>query len=237
VEGVGVIAGTIRKALVAASILLILPAASLAHLSNTGLGPYYDGLAHFWNSPEEFIPALALAFLAGLRGPRIGRYTLFILPGAWLAGGLLGIALPKMEHSTVLVCISFLLLGALVAADVRLRMAVVASLASVVGLLFGYLDGVGMSGAKLGELGLLGSVSSVFVLVALAAALVVSLHAPWARIVVRVAGSWIAAAGLLLIGWAVHSSNLNRSARSSTVSRQQFSDWHLRGERTGRNPG
>ncbi len=213
-----VMAGTVRKIIVAAATLLILPVTSLAHLSSTGLGPFYDGLTHYWRSPEEFIPVLALALLAGLRGAHSGRYTLFILPSAWLVGGLAGLAIPIVDHSTVLVCISFLLLGVLVAADLRLRLTVVAGLASVFGFLFGYMDGVGMSGAKLGELGLLGSITSLFIMVALAAALVVSLRAPWTRIVVRVAGSWIAAAGLLLIGWAVHTSNLNRSARSSADS-------------------
>jgi hypothetical protein len=46
----------------------------------------------------------------------------------------------------------------------------------------------------------------VFVLVALTAALVVQLRAHWARIAVRVAGSWIAASGLLMLGWAVRKS-------------------------------
>jgi hypothetical protein len=41
----------------------------------------------------------------------------------------------------------------------------------------------------------------LFVLVALTAALVLSLKKPWTRIVVRVVGSWIAASGLLLLGW------------------------------------
>ena len=50
---------------------------------------------------------------------------------------------------------------------------------------------------------LLGLVFAVFVLVALAAAFVVRLRADWARIAVRVAGSWIAASGLLMLGWAV----------------------------------
>jgi urease accessory protein len=224
VESVSLMTGIVRKASVAAAALLLLPAASLAHLSSTGLGPFYDGLSHFWSSPEEFIPALALALLAGLRGPRTGRYTLFILPGAWLFGGLAGIAKPTLEHSTVLVCISFLLLGLLVAADVHLRTAMVAGLAAAFGFLFGYMDGTGMAASKLGILGLLGSVSSLFVLVALAAALVASLRARWARIVVRVAGSWITAAGLLLIGWAVHTNNMNHSTRSSsTIQRPAIS--------------
>ena len=49
----------------------------------------------------------------------------------------------------------------------------------------------------------LGLIFGVFVLVALAAALVVQLRASWAHIAVRVAGSWIAASGLLMLGWAV----------------------------------
>ena len=45
--------------------------------------------------------------------------------------------------------------------------------------------------------------TAIFVLVALVAAFVVSLRAPWARIVVRVAGSWIAAIGLFMLGWSL----------------------------------
>jgi len=54
-----------------------------------------------------------------------------------------------------------------------------------------------------GQSALAGIVASVFTLVALAAGLVVSLRQPWARIAVRVAGSWIAAVGVLMIGWLV----------------------------------
>jgi hypothetical protein len=74
-------------------------------------------------------------------------------------------------------------------------------LALVLGLLHGYLNGSAMSEAKLGGLGLVGIVAALFVVVALAAGMVVALRAPWARIAVRVAGSWIAAVGLLLLGW------------------------------------
>jgi NADH:ubiquinone oxidoreductase subunit H len=44
--------------------------------------------------------------------------------------------------------------------------------------------------------------AALFVLVTLASAFVVSLERPWARIAVRVAGSWVAASGLLQLGWA-----------------------------------
>jgi urease accessory protein len=54
-----------------------------------------------------------------------------------------------------------------------------------------------------GAVAFLGLVSAVFVLVALATALVVGLRRPWTRIAVRVVGSRIAASGLLMVGWAV----------------------------------
>jgi urease accessory protein len=180
---------------------LLLPATSHAHLVNTGLGPFYDGVSHFALTPEDLLPALALALLAGQRGSRAGRLALFALPGAWLLGGLVGLAFPTIDSATALTTVSFLALGGLVAADARLGPEWVAGLALVVGLLHGYLNGAAMSQAKLGALGLVGIVSTLFVLVALAAALVVALRAPWARIAVRVAGSWIVAIGLLLLGW------------------------------------
>jgi hydrogenase/urease accessory protein HupE len=40
-----------------------------AHLVTTGLGPVYDGISHFLLSPDDLIPVLALALLAGLRVP------------------------------------------------------------------------------------------------------------------------------------------------------------------------
>ena len=182
---------------------LLLPAAAQAHLVSTGLGPFYDGLSHFALTPEDLLPALALALLVGLNGARAGRITLFVLPGAWLAGGLAGLAWPTTTTVPALTIASFLILGVMVAADLRLRLAWSIALAVLLGLVNGYLNGSAMAGAKLGLAGLAGIVSALFVVVALAAALAVAQSTPWARIVVRVAGSWVAAAGLLLLGWSV----------------------------------
>jgi hydrogenase/urease accessory protein HupE len=199
-----VTARVVRRALAVAGILLALPATSHAHLVSTGLGPFYDGVSHLALTPEDLLPALAIALLAGQNGARAGRLALFALPGAWLAGGLAGLALPTITTAAAVTTVSFLALGGLVAADARLRPEWVAGLAVVVGLLQGYLDGSGLAPAKLGALGLVGIVTTLFVVVALAAALVVALRVPGARIAVRVAGSWIVAIGLLLLGWSFH---------------------------------
>jgi hydrogenase/urease accessory protein HupE len=187
--------------LLATGVVLGLPAVAEAHLVNTGLGPYYDGISHFVLTPEDGLLALALALLAGLRGARTSRLTLSLLPGSWFVGGLAGLAWPMVGTATVLTAASFLVLGGLVAADVRLRPMGVAGLALVLGLLHGNVNGSAMAEAKLGIVGLLGIVTALFAMVALAAAVVVVARASWARIAVRVAGSWIAATGLLMLGW------------------------------------
>jgi hydrogenase/urease accessory protein HupE len=176
------------------------PAGAQAHLVTTGLGPVYDGLVHFALTPEDLVPALALALLAGLRGAAHGRGALLVLPAAWLLGGLLGL----VAHGGMrpaLTSISFVLLGGLVAADARLPLYATTMLATLLGLCHGYLNGTAMAQPRLGTLGLLGIVVAVFTLVAVAASCVAPLRAAWARVVVRVAGSWIAAIGLLLLGW------------------------------------
>lgn len=50
-------------------------------------------------------------------------------------------------------------------------------------------------------LGLVGIAIMLFVLVAPVSAFVLSLDRSWARVVVRVTGSWICASGLLMFGW------------------------------------
>jgi hypothetical protein len=50
-------------------------------------------------------------------------------------------------------------------------------------------------------LGLVGIASTVFVLTAISASRVISLRATWSRVAIRVAGSWVAATGLLMLGW------------------------------------
>jgi hydrogenase/urease accessory protein HupE len=77
-------------------------------------------------------------------------------------------------------------------------------LATLLGSFHGYLNGAGINRFDDGTYALLGLALVVFVIVALFASLVVPLRQQWARVAVRVAGSWIAASGLLMFGWAVH---------------------------------
>jgi hydrogenase/urease accessory protein HupE len=184
--------------------LTVCPSRAEAHLVTTGLGPLYDGLLHFALTPEDMVPVLALALLAGLRGMSHGRRALFVLPVAWLLGGAVGLTVHG-GVSPLVTSLSFVVFGGLVAADARLPLGATTLLAALLGLGHGYLNGSSLTQPGLGAMGLLGIAAAVFTLVALAASFVVPLRAVWARVIVRVAGSWIAAIGLLLIGWALRS--------------------------------
>jgi urease accessory protein len=178
----------------AALLMLALPAPAHAHLVTTGLGPLYDGISHVLLSPDDLIPAIAFALLAGLNGPVAGRLALFLLPATWLAAGLTGHALGAASAvPQAVTTASFLVLGGLTALDRRLSPGVVAGLALAVGGIHGWLNGVSIAPDENAALGLFGIAASVFVMLALASAAVIALPAAWMRIAVRVAGSWVAA--------------------------------------------
>lgn len=179
--------------------MFLLTDSAHAHLVTTGMGPVYDGIGHLILTPEDLIPTLALALYCGLRGARAGRYAMFILPLVWFFGGLFGLTLDTAPSFPV-TAISFLLLGILIATDARLPLQMIAPLAAAIGLLHGILNGLALKSGP-GGLALLGIMGALFTLVSLLSALVVSLKPPWTRIVVRVMGSWIAASGMLMIGW------------------------------------
>lgn len=183
------------------SAAILLPAPAAAHLSSTGLGPVYDGALHVLTSPEDLLAGLALSLWAGARGPTCGRQVLFTLPSAWLFGGLLGMSAAASAGSTVMPAIWLMALGVLLAVDLPLPLGVATALAALLGLQRGYVNGSGVPPSADGLVALLGLASVVFVAAALSAAFVVQLRAAWMRIAVRVIGSWIAASGLLLLGW------------------------------------
>lgn len=170
-----------------------------AHLVSTGMGPVYDGIGHLLLTPGDLIPTLAVALYAGLRGATIGRYFLFSFPLAWLAGGALGLNIGTAV-AFPLTAVSIILIGIMVAADLRLPQQVSIVVGVLIGIVHGYFNGVTLqAGPKL--LGLLGTMGTLFVLLALTSAFVVSLKQPWTRIAVRVLGSWTVAIGILMIGW------------------------------------
>jgi hypothetical protein len=190
------------------------PPTAAAHLDTTTLGPVYDGAWHLLSHPEILLPVLALALIGGQGGPAAGRRALLTLPLAWLAGGLsarlaagfdldLDLGPAAAVRPEVLAALGMLALGLLVAARPGLRPLAVGVLALILGVALGWSGDLAVRGAAGRTAVLIGMAAASFLLVAPVAALTVSLRSGWPVVAVRVAGSWIAAAGLLMFGWAV----------------------------------
>ena len=192
--------GPFVRAILALTLVLACPSIANAHLVTTGLGPIYDGIGHLLLTPQDLLAVLALCLFAGLRGPEHSRKVLFLLPPVWfLAGTVLGSWFTGFG-SFPLAAVSFIVLGLLVAADLRVDPSGVGILSILFGTVHGLDNGVAMR-AGAGWLGLLGIMAGLFVVVAIATAIVISLERPWTRIVIRVLGSWIVATGIMMLGW------------------------------------
>jgi hydrogenase/urease accessory protein HupE len=194
---------------------LLLGAASPAeaHVATSGAGPFYDGIAHLVLTPEDLVPLAALALLAGMRGAARARAVLVALVPTWLVAGLLGrdLAVPV---PSLLPALSFLILGGLVAADASLPRPTVVLLAALFAGIHGYADGVGLPGGGDGLMTLAGITMAVGCSFAIGANMALPAADGVGRTAVRVAGSWIAAVGVLLLGWTLHASLSLASAPS-----------------------
>ena len=69
------------------------------------------------------------------------------------------------------------------------------------GLIHGHVGGATMAPGGADPLAVAGTVTAVFCAVAILSSEVTLLPAGWPRIAVRVVGSWVAAAGVLMLGW------------------------------------
>jgi len=184
-----------------AAILLFSPSVALAHLVNSGLGPVYDGALHLLLSPGDLLGLIAFALLAGLRGARTGRMTVVGMSLAWLLAGLAGLNLANVPDMQLLVVVSLIVPGAMVAFDVQLPPVWIGMLAGLYGALHGVLNGAALSAIGAGATALAGIVMTVLLTSLLISAAVVPLKNAASRIAVRVLGSWVAAVGILMFGW------------------------------------
>lgn len=192
----------IRQIILPAIALSVLsPTEAMAHLVTSGLGPFYDGALHLAISPDDLLGLLAITLLAGLCGAKTGRLTIIFLPLAWFVAGLVGLNLPANIYLPWLSILSFLVLGVLVAFDPKLHPKVVVVLAVLFGGIHGLFNGSALAAIGAGPLALSGIAVTVLVTAILVSAFVVSIRASWARIAVRVTGSWVAAVGMLMFGW------------------------------------
>jgi urease accessory protein len=175
------------------------PGAAWAHSLSPRFGDFYGGLLHPATALEQALPLVALGLLAGQNGPRPARWLLLVVPVAFAVGTSLGGMLPPPPYLWVINAGSFLLLGLLLAFDGALPLALLLGLGAGLGLSHGLANGSGIAGGTDPWLFVLGGTLTALAAILLPSALVVSLEAAWQRIAVRIAGSWIAAVGAMIL--------------------------------------
>jgi urease accessory protein len=186
-------------AALAALAALAWPGPAWAHSLSTRFGDFYGGILHPATALEQALPLIALGLLAGQNGPRPARWLLPVVPVAFALGSSLGGVLPAPPYLWVINTGSFLLLGLLLAFDGALPLPLLLGLGAGLGLSHGLANGSGMAGATDPWLFVLGGTLAALAAILLPSALVVSLEAAWQRIAVRIAGSWIAAVGAMIL--------------------------------------
>lgn len=145
-------------------------------------------------------PIIALSLLAGQQRAKRARWVVLLFPLGLLCGAAIASFAGPSEYVAWINKISFVVLGILAAAQVRLPLSGLAAIALFFGATHGYENTADVPQTVAMQMFLPGLLMSGLALVAIVAAIAVSLDHPWQKIAVRVAGSWIAAIGLLIIG-------------------------------------
>src|SRR5579862_5803621 len=178
-------------------ILLCLPAAVAAHPMK-GVGDFYSGMLHPLTALEFLLSWIALALFAGQQGRKTALLALAIFPSALVLGAILGtvVASPAWLPAMNLVLIPILGLAVVLAISFPTPATVI--LVALVGLLHGLANGAEIT-APVSPWRFIPGLATIAVLVlAYGIGLVRSIKKPWTRIAVRVAGSWITAAGIMV---------------------------------------
>ena len=181
--------------------LALLPAGAHAHSSIKGVGDFYAGFLHPLTALEHVLPFLALGILCGQQGARAQA----ALPVFWVAlmlGATVALWVPGLPGVDFTNILSALILGGLIAAAFPLPSPVYLALALVFGLSHGYANGTAITPLVkpylfIPGVGLAGLVVTGYGVIM--TDYVLRRKIGWMTIAVRVAGSWIAAIGLLVL--------------------------------------
>lgn len=174
-----------------------------AHVASAQAGAFYAGLLHPLTAPEHVLPILALGLLAGQRGLSEGQGVLLAFVVALAAGA--GLAAPGTAPGWIppLNVGSLVVIGGLVAAAWRLPTALLYALALLFGATHGYANGAALPPGLSPPIFALGLVAAALLMAGyglVVADALSRLKPNWPRVAVRVAGSWVAAVGILVLG-------------------------------------
>jgi urease accessory protein len=181
--------------------LALAAGAAHAHSTAQGIGDFYAGFLHPVTAPEHVLPFVALGALAAQQAPR-GQRALPLFWVALMGGAALALALPATAWAGFVNILSSLVLGGLIALNRRLPLSLLLGLAAAFGISHGVANGSAITDTIrpflfIPGVGLAALVTTGYGLVF--TDWLLRRKAAWIPIAVRVAGSWIAAIGMLVL--------------------------------------
>jgi urease accessory protein len=179
------------------------PGEAQAHLVNTTLGDFYDGMLHPLTGFEDVLPWFALAILAAFQGPQRARWLLVAFPLGLLAGGGLWMVMPKIAYVSIAGAALIAVIGLAVATALVLPLPVTVALGVIVGVVHGYQNAQAMTELTDHLLFVSGVVATGYLCITLTSAIALTFlrgSGGWRVIALRAGGSWVAAVGIMVFG-------------------------------------
>lgn len=191
---------TVRKTIVlAAGLGTLSPLPAFAHPMQ-GVGDFYAGMLHPVITIETVLPFVALSLLAGQQHRETAIHLIAAFPASLIAGAVLATLGSAPSYLGAVQLVLTAGFGILVASAHRVPSWLLVALGVVLGISAGWANAAELVGqasrfrfvAGLAVVGLL--------LLVYGNGLVRNLKWEWTQIAVRVVGSWIAAASILVLG-------------------------------------
>lgn len=201
-----------RRTCVAIAALLTAAGPADAHIVAARLGDFYAGALHPLTDLQDLVLWTALGLLAGSLGAAQGRWLVLVLPLGLLAGLFLGPVFGAGALGPVANAGMMVGLGLLLAAGIHIGTAPLCAIALGLALVRGAVnaDGIGPETNRL--LFAAGLACAGYAAITLTMALTLAFRRPdagpstaWRGIAIRACGSWIAAIGLMMGGFALAS--------------------------------
>lgn len=196
----------VAGALAAAIALALSAEPAYAHLASASIGSFYAGMLHPLTAPVHVLPMLALGLMAGQRRLSDGYAVVLVFPGAMAVGAISVFLLPALQVVSALNLASTVLLGVIVALALPIPLWLLYTLATIFGLTHGYANGLAITAEHSPFAFITGMAIAALLVVGHslnAAVQLLRLRVAWLPIAVRVAGSWIAAIGILVTGFSL----------------------------------
>jgi urease accessory protein len=195
---------------IAAALLFALPEAADAHIVASRLGDFYAGALHPLTDLQDLILWAAIGVLAGSLGAAKGRWIVLVFPLGLLAGLVLNRVFGVVSAGPAADAGMILVLGSLLAAATRIPTTLLCAIAFGLAVMRGTAN-AGDLGPETDRLLFAAGVACAgYAAITLTMALTLTFRRPdagpamaWRGIAIRAVGGWIAAIGLMMMGFAL----------------------------------